>query len=101
MQKFLLYDTDEGLDFNIASTSADADSNFPWVSCRVFRIHDQEGVYFEVIKAEEYLETDVLKETEKSIGTFESFHCAAQAAELIVSTYRSRNNLPIVKRTLH
>lgn len=99
MQKFLLYDTDEGLDFNIASVSSDA--NFPWISCRVFRIHDQEDVYFEVIKAEEYLEIDTLKETEKSIGTFELFQCAAQAAELIVRTYRSRNNLPNVKRTLH
>lgn len=99
MQKFLLYDTDEGLDFNIASVSSDA--AFPWVSCRVFRIHDQENVYFEVIKSEEYLEIDTLKETEKSIGTFESFLHAAQAAELIVKAYRSRNNLLQVKRTLH
>ena len=75
MKKFMLYDTDEGLDFNIPCIPTD----LPWVSCRVFRVHDHEDVYFEVIKSEEYLATDILKE--KYIGTFESFQRAAEAAD--------------------
>ena len=63
MQKFLLYDTDEGPDFNVSCILSD----LPWVSCRIFRVHDQDDVYFEVIKSEEYLVTDVLYE--KICGT--------------------------------
>ena len=92
MQKFLLYDTDEGLDFNVPCIPSD----LPWVSCRVFRVHDQEDVYFEVIKSEEYLVTDIMKE--KSLGTFESFQRAAETAEFIAYSCRARNRWPMVKR---
>ncbi len=94
MQKFLLYDTDDGLDFSISCIPSD----LPWVSCRIFRVHDHDDVYFEVIKSEEYLVTDTL--TEKSIGTFESFHHAAETAEHIACAYRVKNRWPPMKRTL-
>ena len=92
MKKFLLYDTDEGLDFDIPCIPTD----LPWVSCRIFRVHDQDAIYFEVVKSEEYLVTDTL--TEESIGTFESFQYAAEAAEFVASTYRAKNRWPMMKR---
>lgn len=61
-------------------------------------MHDQDDVYFEVIKPEEYLVTDIL--TEKSIGTFESFHYAAETAEHIACGYPVKNRWPLMKRTL-
>ena len=73
-------------------------SDLPWVSCRIFRVHDQDDVYFEVIQSEEYLVTDTL--TEKSIGTFESFQHAAETAEHIACAYRVKNRWPPMKRTL-
>ena len=94
MKKFMLYDTDEGLDFNIPCIPTD----LPWVSCRVFRVHDHEDVYFEVIKSEEYLATDILKE--KYIGTFESFQRAAEAADYLACTYRAKNRWPTMRRML-
>ncbi len=92
MQKFLLYDTDDGLDFNISCIPSD----LPWVSCRIFRVHDQDDVYFEVVKSEEYLVTDKL--VEHFIGTFESFLYAAEAADYIAHTYRVKNRWPALKR---
>ena len=92
MQKFLLYDTDDGLDFNISCIPSD----LPWVSCRIFRVHDQDDVYFEVVQSEEYLVTDTL--TEKSIGTFESFQHAAETAEHIACIYRVKYRWPTLKR---
>ena len=94
MQKFLIYDTDDGLDFNIACIP----TNYPWVSCLVFRVHDKDDAYFEVIKSEEYLVEDILKE--KSIGIFASFHHAAETAEFIAHTYRARNSWPTMKRII-
>lgn len=92
MQKFLLYDTDEGLDFNISCVPTD----LPWVSCRVFQIQDEYGAYFELIKAEEYFVTDLLKEY--SMGTFTSFQQAVQSADLIARIHRIRNRWPEMKR---
>jgi hypothetical protein len=92
MKKFLLYDTDEGLDFNIPCIPSD----LPWVSCRVFRVLEEDNMYFEVIKSEEYLVTDIVKE--KSVGTFESFQHAIETAEMIAHAYRAKSCWPMVKR---
>ena len=64
----------------------------------MFRLHDEDNAYFEVIKSEEYLVEDILKE--KSIGIFASFHHAAETAELIAHTYRVRNCWPTMKRII-
>jgi hypothetical protein len=95
MQKFLIYDTDEGLDFNITCTPTD----LPWVSCQIFRIQDKENAYFEVIKSEEYMLEDIL--TKKSIGIFASFNYAAKTAEFVANTYRTRHHWPKIKRIVH
>ncbi len=92
MQKFLLYDTDDGLDFNVSYIPSD----LPWVSCKIFRVHDQENVYFEVIKSEEYLETNGL--IEKPIGSFKSFQHAAETAEYIACADRVKNRWPTMRR---
>ncbi len=94
MQKFMLYDTDEGLDFNVPCTPTD----LPWVSCRVFRIDEGSRSYFQVIKLEEYLITDII--IEEPIGTFDSFEYAAQAAEYIAYSYREKNRWPKVNRII-
>lgn len=88
----MLYDTDEGLDFNVPCVPTDR----PWVSCRVFRIDDETGSYFQVIKSEEYLITDTI--IEEPVGTFDVFEYAARAAEYIARTYRVKNRWPALKR---
>lgn len=92
MQKFLLYDTDEGLDFAISCVPIDR----PWVSCRVFRVYNKDETYFETIKSEEYLVTHMLKED--SIGTFSFFEHAIEAADLVARTHRIRNHWPEMRR---
>lgn len=92
MQKFMLYDTDEGLDFNVPCVPMDK----PWVSCRIFRVDDKDRSYFQVVKSEGYLTMDIIRE--ESIGTFELFEYAAQVAEYIAQTNRVKNRWPILKR---
>ena len=94
MQKLLLYDTDDGLNINFSCIPTDK----PWVSCQIFRVHDQEDIYFEVIKSEEYLIEDYL--AEKSIGTFTCFKHAVESAERIAHMYRVKNHWPAVTRTI-
>lgn len=51
-----------------------------------------------MIKSEEYLITDIT--IEESIGTFDSFEYAAQAAEYIAYSYREKNRWPKVNRII-